>query len=44
MSSFGSQLSVSGGKLGGEIKVDPFAVNGAKGKKKGHHKSTQEPI
>ena len=44
MSSFSSQLSVSGGKLGGEIKVDPFAVNGAKGKKKGHHKSTQEPL
>jgi len=44
MSSFGSQIGVSAGKLGGEIKVDPFAVNGAKGKKKGHHKSTIEPI
>ena len=31
-------------ELNAEIKVDPFAVNGAKGKKKGHHKSTQEPI
>ena len=45
MSSFGSQIGTSGGKLGGEIiKVDPFAVNGSKGKKKGHHKSTVEPI
>jgi len=44
MSSFSSQLSVSGGKLGEEVKIDPFTVNGAKGKKKGHHKSTQEPI
>src|SRR5262245_61899344 len=40
MASFGSQL---GGKTG-TIAVDPFAVNGAKGKKKGHHKCTSEPI
>jgi hypothetical protein len=44
MSSFSSQLSVSGGTLGREVKIDPFAVNGAKGKKKGHHKSTTEPL
>jgi len=43
MSSFGSQLGVSGGKLGGGLTVDQPTVSGAKGKKKGHHKSTQEP-
>jgi len=44
MSSFGSQLGVSAGKIGGEIRVDQPAVNGAKGKKKGHHKSGVEPL
>jgi hypothetical protein len=44
MSSFGSQIGAPTGKLGGAVTVDPFAVNGSKGKKKGHHKSTSEPI
>jgi len=43
MSSFGSQIGATQVK-GGGVKVDPFSVNGAKGKKKGHHKSTSEPI
>ena len=44
MSSFGSQLGASAGKLGGSVKVDPVTFSGSKGKKKGHHKSTSEPI
>jgi hypothetical protein len=44
MASFSSQIGVSTGKIGGAVKLDPFAVNGSKGKKKGHHKSTSEPI
>jgi hypothetical protein len=43
ITSFGTQIG-SAGKIGGAVKVDPFAVNGAKGKKKGHHKCTSEPI
>ena len=39
MSSFGDQI----GKPA-KTAVDPFSLNGAKGKKKGHHKSTSEPI
>ncbi len=44
MSSFGNQIGASAGKIGDPVKANPFAVNGVKGKKKGHHKSTSEPI
>ena len=45
MTSFGSQLGGSAVKTGGADKLNPFSVNSpGRGKKKGHHKSTSEPI
>jgi hypothetical protein len=43
LASFGSQIGSQLGKAG-TISETPNAVNGAKGKKKGHHKCTSEPI
>jgi len=42
MASFSTQIGSGLGKTG--VVPTPNAVNGAKGKKKGHHKCTSEPI
>jgi len=44
MSSFGSQLGAKGGGTGFETQTLPPQSGSGKGKKKGHHKSTTEPL